>query len=170
MKRRWQHGRPRVNAYQSDPSTRVRRSRRERVRRAVGAGASLLMRGRPDVFDGVIAVISGRAARRLYYWAHLDELAAKIGGQDAELDQALETLRVAGERWARAASGTQTAPAAEPVREWVSTKEAAEMLGMTARGVRKACDENRLAADASSGAWRIHREAIAHFKATRENR
>lgn len=123
-----------------------------------------------DVFDGVTAVISGRAARRLYYFARLDVVAERVAGKDPELDRALETIRIAGERWARAEAGTDTAPSPEPRREWVSTKEAAGMLGMTDRGVRKACSAGRLVADGSSGAWLIHREAIAHFRAERSAR
>ncbi|MEV7631994.1 helix-turn-helix domain-containing protein [Microbacterium sp. NPDC089318] len=126
------------------------------------------MTGRANVFDGITAVVSGRAARRLYYFARLDELAERVRGRDPELDQALETLRVAGERWARSESGTPTPPPAEPRPEWVGTKEAADMLGMTDRGVRKAIAENRLPADCSGGPWLIHREQLAHFAATRK--
>lgn len=126
------------------------------------------MNGRANVFDGITAVLSGRAARRLYYWARLDELAERVRGRDPELDQAIETLRVAGERWARAESGTATPPPAEPRPEWVGTREAAEMLQMTDRGVRKAIADRRLLADCSGGPWLISRENIAHFKATRK--
>lgn len=44
------------------------------------------------------------------------------------------------------------------------------MIGISDSGVRKACREHRLDADASGGSWLIHREAIAHFRAARENR
>lgn len=126
------------------------------------------MNGRANVFDGITAVLSGRAARRIYYWAHLDQFAEKVRGRDPELDQALETLRVAGERWARSESGTPTPSPAEPRPEWVTTREAAEMLGMTDRGVRKAIADDRLPADCSGGPWLIHREHLAHFAATRK--
>lgn len=121
------------------------------------------------VFDGVTAVISGRAARLLWFYAHLDELAARVS--DPELVQAIDTLRTAGNRWLRADAGTDVPMTPEPAREWVSAREAAEMLGMTDRGVRKACSARRLPADMSStGAWLIHREAIAHFRAERSAR
>lgn len=91
-------------------------------------------------------------------------------GARPDLLSLLEAIRAAGARWAGVNSVT---PPPEPVpadREWLKSKEAAMVIGITDSGVRKACRERRLAADASTGQWLIHREEIAHFRAARENR
>lgn len=101
----------------------------------------------------------------------LREFRARLGaGARPDLLNLLEAIRSAGARWAGADVGTSGAEPQEQRREWVSTKEAARMIGISDSGVRKACRERRLDADSTSGPWLIHREAIAHFCAARENR
>ncbi|WP_206755290.1 MULTISPECIES: helix-turn-helix domain-containing protein [unclassified Microbacterium] len=91
-------------------------------------------------------------------------------GARPDLLALLEAIRYSGARWAGVDPGTSTPEPTPTDREWVSTREAATMIGISDSGVRKACREHRLAADASGGSWLIHREEIAHFRAARENR
>ncbi|WP_374206540.1 helix-turn-helix domain-containing protein [Microbacterium sp. VKM Ac-2923] len=125
---------------------------------------------RADVFDGVTAVITGEGARLLWMFARPDQMPPELRQRYPELNQALETVRQASERWVRAESGTPTPDTAEQRREWVTTKEAADMLRMTPRGIRAACTAGRLDAQVSGGSWLIHRVAIAHYRTKRENR
>lgn len=102
----------------------------------------------------------------------LREFRARLGaGARPDLLNLLEALRFAGARWAGADVGTSDAEPQRQRREWVSTKEAAQMIGISDSGVRKACRDGRLVGVRTRGGpWLIHREAIAHFCAARENR
>ncbi|WP_368665896.1 helix-turn-helix domain-containing protein [Cryobacterium sp. Y62] len=65
--------------------------------------------------------------------------------------------------------GTRPAalPDPEPHCEWLTTTQAANRLGMTDRGIRKAIATGRLQAESVDGHWRISREQLQHFRATR---
>lgn len=119
------------------------------------------------VFPGPLVVVPGRVARSLWHYANLEAFAARVRGQDPEIDAVLAAIRQAGNVWVRAATGTRPAQAAEPAREWFTTREAAEVLRITPRGVRKAIGEDRLQARASSNGWLIAAEDLAQFKARR---
>ncbi len=125
---------------------------------------------RPDVFDGVTAVITGEGARLLWAFGHLDRVSPETRNRYPELNQAIETVRQASEKWVRSESGTTPLAPAEPKAESVTTAEAAALLDMTTRGIRKACAEGRLEGHISGGVWLIHRVAIAHYRTRRNNR
>ncbi|QRY39427.1 helix-turn-helix domain-containing protein [Microbacterium hominis] len=68
--------------------------------------------------------------------------------------------------WRRSVTGTARAaqPERTAVSEWLTTAQAAALVGFTDRGIRKAITEGRLDATNVDGRWRISREALAHFR------
>ncbi|MFL0359063.1 excisionase family DNA-binding protein [Curtobacterium flaccumfaciens] len=120
--------------------------------------------------DGVVVLVTGRAAAWLLRYAELDHYHASHRGEDPEIDQTLIALKVAALSWRESATGTKNAAAAElPTQlQWLSTKQAADALAMTDRAIRKAIRENRLKANRVGRAYRINREQLAHFKARKE--
>jgi len=123
------------------------------------------------VHRGPVAVIDGRTCALLNRVLRLDKVRAEIRGQDAELDQALVAIRLAGIAYDQSsAAGTTSAPNAEPERrlkpqlhDTVSTTTAATILGITDRAVRKAITEKRLPATHLDGRWRIHRQDLTNY-------
>ncbi|MGY1845525.1 helix-turn-helix domain-containing protein [Modestobacter sp. SYSU DS0875] len=49
----------------------------------------------------------------------------------------------------------------------MNTNQAADRLGMTPRGVRLAIAEARLQAEQIDGRWRLRREDVEHYRASR---
>lgn len=121
-------------------------------------------------FDGSFAAVPGRVARYLWHVGGLEALRDSERGRDPEIDEVLEALRQAGEAWKRSVSGTDQGKTAEPRREWYSTQQAAQALGMVDRSIRKALSDGRLDGEIQGGRWVIRAEAIAHFRAAREGR
>jgi excisionase family DNA binding protein len=121
---------------------------------------------------GPEVIVSGRAAAWLLRYAGLNEYHLDHRGEDAEIDETLVALKVAGLAWRNTATGTVDAPKAEldAQSDWLSTKQAADALAMTDRAIRKAIRENRLKATTVGRAYRINREQLAHFKARKGNK
>jgi excisionase family DNA binding protein len=103
-------------------------------------------------------------------------LRQRVRGQDAELDQTLLAIRLAGLRFSeRSSTGTLCAPRPEPVSEstrqqldnTVSTTTAAGLLGISDRAVRKAITEKRLPASSVEGRWRIDRHEVERYRLQR---
>lgn len=118
-------------------------------------------------------VVPARIARLLMVKI-LDSYRARVRGVDPELDTILTALDLAGRRWAaqRADRGTPVAATAEPVEpsnEWFTTTQAADVLGITSRAVRKALAEKKLTGFQRGGQWWIAREELAHYRATRDH-
>lgn len=68
---------------------------------------------------------------------------------------------------AEVGSGSAEVAAGLESREWLSVGEAADLLGIGERAVRLACSQDRLDAEQVGGRWRITRQALEDFKATR---
>ncbi|MFC9559916.1 helix-turn-helix domain-containing protein [Agromyces sp. NPDC056965] len=119
--------------------------------------------------DGAVAILSGRVCSLLNHYAGLEEFRRKVRGQDPHLDAALVAMNVAALQWRRSATGTtrEAQPELASESEWLSTTEVAAQLWMTSRGVRKAITDGRLRAETVAGRYRISREALAHYKASR---
>ena len=87
-------------------------------------------------------------------------------GRDGEVDDVLDAMVTMAGLWRRSVTGTPRAP--EPERgalsEWLTTAQAADLIGFTDRGIRKAIAEGRLDAINVDGRWRITREAFAHYR------
>lgn len=122
--------------------------------------------------DGPSVIITPRIAAWLDTKAKLNAMRIKVRGLDPDLDAALIALRIAAVSWRTSATGIEHAPEPEerPGLEWLGTTEAAGHLGMTDRGIRTAIAEQRLPATQVAGRWRINREDLEHFRATRTRR
>ncbi|OZF00559.1 helix-turn-helix domain-containing protein [Rhodococcoides fascians] len=130
------------------------------------------MRTHEDYLHGLAGVevtIPGRIAALIDTRCNLAELRISLRGQDPEVDAVLMAIRLAALHWRTSATGSADAPTpeAEPLSEWVSTAEAANILYCTDRAVRLAINEKRLNATRVGRSYRITREDLEHFKAAR---
>lgn len=118
---------------------------------------------------GPVAIVPGRVSAWLEDRAGLREARVRHRGIDAEVDACLVAVAVAATAWRSSACGTGTRNQAEPEAQSgpMTTREAADELGCTARGVRKAIGERRLPARLVGGRWLVDREDLAHYRATR---
>lgn len=121
--------------------------------------------------QGPGVVLDARMCAWLEQYAGLTRLRVRVRGTDPALSQQLEEIRLAALHWRGSATGTTRATEAEPAarsEQWLSTGEAAELLGVTARAVRKAIAEGRLSATTLSNRHRrISREDLEHYRAAR---
>ncbi|WP_380161560.1 helix-turn-helix domain-containing protein [Kineococcus sp. R86509] len=91
-----------------------------------------------------------------------------IRGADPEVDAVLVAVHLAALTW-RTATGSDPRNTEEQPAEFpdMSTRVAADTLGITERGVRQAITRGHLHATRVDGRWRITRENLAHFQAAR---
>lgn len=123
--------------------------------------------------EGPVAVVPGRVAAWLERAAGLRRLRTEVRGMDPEVDATLVGLAAAAALWReRVGTGSPcgtgqaeqgTGGPASPV----TTTEAATVLGITARGVRKAIEGGRLRAHRVGDVWLIGREDLAQYRAGR---
>lgn len=119
--------------------------------------------------DGPVVIVSSRVCALLSRHAGLDRFRMQERGVDPELDAALLAMHAAAASWRGSRAGTREAPQPEPVRSlWVTTNDAAGLLQMTDRGIRKAIAEKRLEATRVDDRWRISREDLEHFRARQQ--
>lgn len=120
-----------------------------------------------------MVVVPGRIAAWLDRHAGLSRLRIEHRGQDPEVDAVLVALAVASAAWrSRAGIGSDhgTEQAKQPSdqsRSLLTTADAAELLGISDRGVRKAILDGRLPAQRVADVWLVDREDVEHFKARR---
>jgi excisionase family DNA binding protein len=114
-------------------------------------------------------ILSARTAAWLERYAGLTSLRVRVRGTDPEISRELEDLRRVAMSWRGSACGTTVAPEAEPaaVSPWLSTGQAAALVELTPRAIRKAIAQGRLKASDHGGRWRVSREDLEHFRATR---
>lgn len=119
--------------------------------------------------EGEVVILSARVCSFLFKHAGLAEFRQRYRGGDAELDNTLTAMSIAYRRWLGSAVGTTrpVAPELDGSSLWLSTTEVAGRLLMTDRGVRKAITDGRLSAEMVAGRYRVSREALAHYKASR---
>ena len=118
---------------------------------------------------GDITIVPARIASLLVRHSNLQELRTRARGVDPEFAAVLIALQTSAMTWRASATGSPEAPEPEVKQrsKWVSTTQAAGILGITSRGVVLAIKEERLPATKVDGRWRITREDIAHHKAAR---
>ncbi|MFJ1510909.1 helix-turn-helix domain-containing protein [Cellulosimicrobium funkei] len=120
--------------------------------------------------DGPAVVVPARVAAWLEARAGLSGLRVKARGIDPEVDAVLVAIRVVGLAWRDSATGSHVEPEPEVPRgssQWLSTGQAADLLGITDRAVRLAISENRLPAQQVAGRYRITRADVEHYRAAR---
>ena len=116
------------------------------------------------------SIVTGRVAAILHERLDLAGLRQSALGRDPELYDQLLSLHEAALDWRTSATGSAVAPSAEVPRtskEWMSTTEAADLLGITSRAVRLAIGKGALEATEVGRSYRITREAIEHYRAAR---
>lgn len=115
-------------------------------------------------------IVPARVAAYLERYAELDRYRRERRGEDAEVDQVLLALHEVALAWRGSATGTRdAAPTEHPAEshQWLNCQQAATVLGIGDRAVRKAIERNLLPAKSIDGRWRISREDLAHYRATR---
>lgn len=113
-------------------------------------------------------VVSGRTAAVID--RHLTALRKHFRGIDPQVSGELLDLHAAAMSWRGSATGTESAVEPEPAAssdQWLSTGAAADLADVSARAVRKAIADGRLAATEVGGRYRISREDLEHWKAAR---
>ena len=124
--------------------------------------------------DAVGAWLTGRVAALIYSRTDLGRLRTELRGVDPEVDAQLMALHLAALRWRTSATGSEAAPEPEvppsSSTPWVSTSEAADLLGITDRAVRLACKAGAMGARRVGDRWRISREAVKQYRAARASR
>lgn len=119
--------------------------------------------------NGPNVLVPGRVWHFLERYCGAAEFQRRVRGRDAEVDNVLEALHAATVYWSASVNGTTVRQQAEiaPKSQQLSTTQAADLLGITDRAVRTACQSKRLVAERVNGRWQIDREALAHFRANR---
>lgn len=120
--------------------------------------------------NGPAVLLDARTCAWLEKYASLTSLRVKVRGTDPVISKELEEIRFAAMAWRSSATGTagDTEPElASESSQWLSTGEAADLLNMTDRAIRKAIAEDRLSATNQGGRWRITREDVEHYRAAR---
>ena len=119
--------------------------------------------------DGPAVLISARTAAWLERYADLSSLRVRVRGTDPEVSAHLEQIRYAAMSWRGSATGTTDDTEAEPAAssKWLTTGQAAGLLQVTPRAVRKAIARGALAAEDDGGRYRISREDLEHYRAAR---
>lgn len=120
--------------------------------------------------DGPAVILDARACAVLERYAGLSDLRVRVRGVDPHISRQLEEVRLAALSWRSSATGTEEASGPEPATDserWLSTGEAADLVGVTSRAIRKAIDEGRLEAVKVGGHNRISREDLEHYRAAR---
>ncbi len=120
--------------------------------------------------DGAVVIVPGRVAAWLTQQLGLDRLRSEVRGMDAEVDHVLIGLAVAASDWRASAYGTspRNTPELAPKSSWLTTTEVADLLDMTDRAIRLACQSGRLPAERVGDRWQISREQFEHYRAARK--
>jgi excisionase family DNA binding protein len=124
--------------------------------------------------DGPVVVLSAETAFILEqrFKSEMARLRVAARGRNLRVAQELLDLREAAMRFAPSGS---VVPELEPVADvigassgqWLSPVEVADLLGLSDRGVRKACASGRLEAEQDRGRWQISRQAVEDYRAAR---
>lgn len=114
-----------------------------------------------------VVIVPQRVCAYLAARAGLEDFRLQHRGRDEEVDQVLLAMHVAALAWRGTATGTRkaAAPELDANSGWLTTQQAANHLGITSRGVRKAINNSLLPATRSpEGHWRIRREDLEHYR------
>ena len=115
-----------------------------------------------------VVIVSARVAAALLTGTDLARYRSANRGLDPEVDAILVALTVCANRWrtASAQPGSQIAPAPEvlPPSTEMSCTEVADVLRITSRAVRLACQAGRLPATQTEAGWRIARTDLDRYR------
>lgn len=116
--------------------------------------------------DGLTAEMCGWLAKQ----PEFRQLRINARGAHPQVYAYLTAATVVGQEWASSVTGTTVANTPEQApesRSWVTSSEAAQLLGIGARAVVQAIDRDRLEATNVAGRWQIERDDLEHYRATR---
>lgn len=124
--------------------------------------------------DGPAVVLDARACAWLEQYARLSSVRKDFRGTDPHISQQLEEIRYAAMAWWRASASTGTehdseAEVAAPSK-WLTTGQAADLLGITSRAVRLAIARGDVPAEKVGTHNRISRADVEHYRAVRAAR
>ena len=119
--------------------------------------------------EGPVVMVPARIAAVLERHADLTGLRVRTRGVDPEASAVLEALRFAALAWRGSATGTEDDTTPEPAAtlKWLSTRQAADLLGIGPRAVVKAIAEGRLPSTKVGDRHRVSREDVEHYRAAR---
>lgn len=114
-------------------------------------------------------MVPARVAALIEARTNIASARVQLRGLDPEATAVLEDIRYAAMAWRGSDIGTEDDREPEPATrsEWLSTSQAADLLGITGRAVLKAVHEGRLPATEVGKRWQINREDVQHYKAIR---
>lgn len=117
--------------------------------------------------DAPIVVVPARVAAWLERHARLGELHAGNRGADPEVDAVLVALVLAARAWRMSATGrVEAAPTGtETPSRQMNAAQAAEVIGVSDRSIRRAITTGRLPARKVATCWVIEREDVEHYRA-----
>lgn len=119
--------------------------------------------------EGRNVVVPWRVAALLMSRAGLEDYHREHRGLDPELDDVLLALKLVATHWRTSVAGSEDrkSPEVAPLCPWVTSTQAADLLGVGDRGIRLAIAEKRLPAEMVGGRWQIAREDVEHFRAAK---
>ncbi|MDB5338695.1 MAG: binding domain protein excisionase family [Planctomycetaceae bacterium] len=122
----------------------------------------------PDAYrHGDFVIVPARIANLLRRHANLTDLRLRAKAFDPEFYDVLTALHRSALEWLGSEIGPDSAAHPEPatpLKEWYSSREAAGILRVGDRAVRKALELGRLEGQLIDGRWRIGREAIVNYQ------
>lgn len=116
--------------------------------------------------DGLTAEMAGWIVRR----PEFRDIRIAARGAHPAVYAYLTAIAVVGQNWCSSQARTPRAnkdEQAQDLRSWVTSSEAADLLKGGPRAVQQAIARGRLKATKVDGRWRIEREDLAHYLATR---
>ena len=125
---------------------------------------------------GAVVVVPASVAAWLIVRTDLPARRIEHRGTDPQVDAVLGALTVAGLGWrtsttsaVASAGGSAVVIEAEvaPPLEPMNTSRAADVLGITDRGVRLACNQGRIPATRVDGRWQLDPAGVAAYRRTR---
>jgi hypothetical protein len=126
--------------------------------------------------SGPCVVVPPAVAAWLLSATNLATLRVASRGEDPQRDAVLIALTHCANLWrtsttSAATSAGGSAPVVEaevaPPLEPMTTSRAADVLGITDRGVRLACNQGRIPATRVDGRWQLHPAGVAAYRRTR---
>lgn len=117
---------------------------------------------------GDVVLVPAEVAAWLLTHSDLTRLRTATRGADPRRDAVLLALTMAAHRHAAtSATGSDSAAAPEvdsSLQRWMSTKQAGQLVGLSDRAVRYACESGRLAAQKVAGRYRISRSSLNQYR------